>query len=423
MVARRRAVLTGCGLITPIGLGRDAFWGSLCAGKSGIRSITSFDASNLPTRFGGEVIGFDAREFLDKKERKRLGMMARTIQFAVAAAQLAMSDAGASRDALVPVRFGVEFGASVIPTDLIDLADAAEASVDKVAETVDLERWGDPGISRIPPMWLLTHVPNMMASHVSILHNAQGPNNTITQTDAGALLGLGEALRTIQRNVADIFLVGGADTQIVPLSLVRHCLFAPLSRRNDNPAVASRPFDRWRDGVVPGEGAGVVVLEELEHAQRRGARIYAEVVGFAAAFDADRSGRGLAQAIKRALSEAGITAADIDHVNAHGRSTIADDAWEARGLHEVFADHDTPIFAAKSYIGSLGAGGGTAELAASLLAMSHGILPATLNYEEPDPACPVSVVRTARAVRRPYFLKVSLADMGQCAAVVCRKME
>ena len=417
----RRVVVTGLGLITPIGLDRATFWESLRGGRSGVRRIQSFDPSALPTQFGGEVVGFDARNYLEKKDRKRLNVMVRTIQFAVAAAQLALDDSGVDKQQLDPTRFGVEFGSSVIPSELRELAAAARASANCRPGVIDLEKWGEQGISSIPPMWMLNHVPNMMACHVSILHNAQGPNNTITQSDVAGLLALGESYRHVLRDRADLFLVGGADTRVNPLNLTRHCLFSPLSRRNDAPEKASRPFDRRRDGQVAGEGGSVFVLEELEHARRRGARIYAEVAGFGAAFDPDRSGRGLARAVQAALAEAQITVEDIDHVNAQGFSTVDGDAWEARGLHEVFGERTPPVFAAKSYFGNLGAGSAPAELAASLLALTDGTLPATLNHEEPDPACPVPVARTPRPVTRPYILKISFTEMGQCAAVVCRK--
>jgi 3-oxoacyl-[acyl-carrier-protein] synthase II len=434
----RRAVLTGLGLITPLGLEPGSFWEALRTGRSGVRRIQSFDPSALPTQFGGEILGFDAKHYLDKKERKRLNQMVRTIQFAVAGAQLAMADSGVDRGRLDPTRFGVEYGAGTIPSELEDLGPAAQISANCQSGSIDLRRWGEEGIACIPPMWLLNHVPNMPASHVSILHNAQGPNNTITQTDVGSLLALGEAYRIIERDMADFFLVGGADTMINPISMVRQCLFRPLSRRNDAPQRACRPFDRCRDGQVPAEGAGVFVLEEMEHARRRWARIYAEMAGFGAAFD--RSGdkaicghgaaaipgasHGLARAIRAALAEAQIGPEDVDHINAQGYSTVESDAWEARGIQEVFGGchRPVPVFAGKSYFGNLGAGSSTTELAASVLALTHGLLPATLNYEEPDPACPVPVNRTQQAMTRPHVLKVAFTEMGQCAAVVIRRL-
>ncbi len=418
----RRAVFTGLGLVTPLGLGVGAFAEALRAGRGGIRRIRSFDPSALPTQFGGEIEGFDARDYLDKKDRKRLNTMARTVQFAVAAARLAVDDARLVGEQINPARFGVIFGAGTVPGEPAELGPAARLSTDGQPGSVDLRRWGEVGIANIPPTWMLNHVPNMLACHVSILHNAQGPNNTITQTDAAGLLALGEAYRTLRRGRADLFLVGGADARINPITLVRQCLLNPLSRRNDSPERACRPFDRGRDGMVLGEGAGVLVLEELEHARRRGAKILAEVVGFGAAFDRDRSGGGLARAIRIALSEAGVRPEDLDHVNAHGLSSVDSDIWEARGLREALSGCPVPVFAAKSYFGNLAAGAATTELAASLLALEDGLLPATLNYEEPDPDCPVAVVAVPRPVTRSCFLKVSLTPLGQCAAVVCRSL-
>jgi 3-oxoacyl-[acyl-carrier-protein] synthase II len=421
----RRAVLTGIGLATPIGLDLATFWNALLQGRSGVKPIKSFDPSGLPISFGGEIPDFDAKKYVDKKERKSLKVMARTIQLGVAAAQLALDDARVDKQQLDPARFGVEFGAGLIATELPELGPAAQVSANCQPGAVDLEKWGKDGLGAMPPLWMLKYLPNMPACHVSILHNAQGPNNSITQSDVSGVLALGEAYRIIARNQADFFLVGGSDSKLNPLSMVRQALFESLSKRNTSPEKACRPFDKERDGLVVGEGAGVLVLEELEHARRRNARIYAEVIGFGSAFDRDRSGAGLARAIRAALGDANITPDQIDHINAQGFSMVEEDAWEARGIQDVFGGSRpaVPVFAAKSYFGNLGAGSGTTELAASLLALEHGTLPATLNYEQPDPACPVAVTRTTQAVTRKHVLKISFTEMGQCAAVVCRKWE
>jgi 3-oxoacyl-[acyl-carrier-protein] synthase II len=425
MSSARRTVLTGVGVVNPLGLNTASFWESLRAGKSGVKPIQAFDASRLTTRIGGEIPNFDAKNYIAKQDRKALRVMARTIQLAVAAAQVAMDDMKADKTKLDPTRFGVEFGSGLLATELEEISTAAQVSANCLPGVVDLEKWGEQGLASIPPTWMLKYLPNMLACHVSILHNAQGPNNTITEGDVAGLLALGEAQRIIQRDQADVFLVGGADSKMNPLSMVRQCLFAYLSRRNDAPEKACRPFDRRRDGLILGEGAGVLVLEEAEHARRRGAKIYAELVGFGSSFDRERSGKGLARAVRTALARAGVGPQDIDHINAHGLSTVEGDAWEARGLEEVFGacNPAVPVFAPKSYFGNLGAGSGLSELAASLLAVVHGVVPATLNYEEPDPACPVSVLTRPAELRRPYFLKVGFTEMGQCAALVCRKWE
>jgi 3-oxoacyl-[acyl-carrier-protein] synthase II len=420
----RRIVISGIGIISPIGLNAATYWRSLEEGRSGIRPIRAFDTSGLPVHFAGEIPDFDAKEFVEKKDRRGLKVMARTIQLAVAGAQCAMDDGMVDKSKLDPTRFGVEFGAGLIATELMDLADAAHISANCQPGRVDLEKWGEQGIPAIQPLWMLKYLPNMLACHVSILHDAQGPNNSVTESEVAGLLALGEAYRILVRDQADFFLVGGAESKLNPLSMVRQCLFEQLSHRNDAPEKACRPFDRERDGLVVGEGAGVFVVEELEHARRRGARIYAEIVGFGAAFDPALKGDGLARAIRAALADAGIGPEEVDHINAHGLATRESDAWEARGLQEVFGhcSPPVPVFAPKSYIGNLGAGGSTVELAASLLAMSNGRVPPTLNYEQPDPNCPITVLAGApRPMTRPYVVKVSFTQMGQCGAVVVRQ--
>jgi 3-oxoacyl-[acyl-carrier-protein] synthase II len=287
----------------------------------------------------------------------------------------------------------------------------------------DLKLWGEQGLAAIPPLWMLKYLPNMHACHVSILHNAQGPNNSITESDVAGLLALGEAARILRRGQADFFLVGGADSKINPLSMVRQCLFGHLSRRNEPAAQACRPFDRGRDGTIIGEGSGVLAVEDLGHARKRGASMYAEIIGFGAAFDRGCTGTGLARAIRAALAQANVGPEDIGHINAHGLSSIRADAWEARGIRDVFGDRATPVWAGKSYFGTMGSGGPLVECAGSLLALKHGLLPATLNYEEADPMCPIAVNRTSRPLTNPVFLKIAFTEMGQCAALVCRKWE
>jgi 3-oxoacyl-[acyl-carrier-protein] synthase II len=268
---------------------------------------------------------------------------------------------------------------------------------------------------------MLKYLPNFLASHVSILHNAQGPNNSITQSGVSSMLALGEANRILRRGQADLMLVGGAESRVNPLGWTRNCQFAPMSKRNDAPAKASRPFDKDRDGVVYGEGAGVVITEELEHAKKRGARIYAELMGFGSAFDGRTS--GIARAIRAALQQAGVGPDAIDHVNANGLSTPNGDRREAAALREVFGSRQVPVFAAKSYFGDVGAGSGVVELGLGLLSQQAGSVPATLNYEHPDPACPVNVNRAPHTIQKPCFLKVGFNEMGQCAAAVVRRWE
>jgi 3-oxoacyl-[acyl-carrier-protein] synthase II len=420
----RRVVITGVGIVSPLGFDVDTFWRSLVEGRSGVRPIQAFDTSALPVHIAGEIPDFNAKKFLTGKEqRKSLRMMARTIELAVAGAQLALDDGRVDKARLDPTRFGVEFGSGLIASELPELADAAKVSADPEPGHCDLEKWGREGLERIQPLWMLKYLPNMLACHVSILHDAQGPNNSITESDVASLLALGEAYHVLLRGHADFFLVGGAESKLNALSLVRQCLFESLSRRNEEPERACRPFDRGRDGLVLGEGACVFCMEDLDHARRRGARIYAEAVGFGAAFDAKKNGAGIARAISAALTDAGIGPEEVDHVNAHGLSTRDADVWEARGLARALGDvlPSLPVFAPKSYFGNLGAGGSIMELAGSVLGLAHGLTPGTLNFEEPDPECPVAVLTAPRPVARPYVVKVSFTPMGQCAALVLRR--
>jgi 3-oxoacyl-[acyl-carrier-protein] synthase II len=418
---RRRVVLTGMGMVTPLGLDLEAIWTALSAGQSGVRRIREYDPANLPVQFGGEVDQFDAKMHIDKKDRKRLAAMPRTFHLAAVAAQFAVAGAGNLRAAVDPPRFGVVFGTAAVPDDMAELHAASEASFDPATHTVDLRKWGRDGLPLIPPTWMLNHVPNMGACHISVMHDAQGPNNTITQTDVASLLALGESYRIVQEDKADVMLTGGADAKLVTLSMARQSKFSPLSERNDAPEKACRPFDRHRDGRVLGEGASVLVVEELAHARRRGASILAEVCGFGAAFDRGCTGAGLARAVGLALEQARLGPDNLGHVNAHGYSTVQDDLWEARGLCQALGSQSAvPVFAPKSYLGNLGAGASTTELGLSLLAVRHGTLPGTLNYETPDPACPIAIAGTARPLVNQVFLKIGLTERGQCAAIVCR---
>jgi 3-oxoacyl-[acyl-carrier-protein] synthase II len=436
--ANRRVVITGLGAITPLGLDARSYWEGLCAGKSAVRAIPEYEA--CPSHIAATIPSFEPRSYLEKKDRKRLPVMVRTFQFAVACAKLALEDASLTVASIDSTRLATIFGSSTIPSELSDLGRAGQLCMSLPTHAEIERKWGAEGLAVIPPMWMLCHIPNMIGCHVSVIHDAQGPSNTITETDLGGLLAVGEGWRMIRQGRADVALAGSADTRMAPIAWVKQYHFSPLSKSQD-PATACRPFDRGRDGIVLGEGGAVLILEELEHARRRQAKIYAEVTGFGSAFDrsvdrgigrwprgapGDRSklypprsgSNGLVRAIQAALAIGRIDPTDLDHINAQGYSTVADDAWEARSLSALAPAVD--VFAVKSYIGTLGAGSGAVELAASLLAMRHGTLPATLNYEVPDPACPVRVNASPRPIERPNFVKVGFTELGQCAAIACR---
>lgn len=424
----RRAVITGVGVFSPIGMDPASYWQSLAEGKSGVRPITHCDVSDFPCRIAGDVPQFNdkfGRETLkhNREHAKSLKLMARTVQMGVCVAQAAMADARFEKGKIDPTRVGVEFGAAIVHTELDDVARAARVSTNCQPGSVDFAAWGATGMKEIPPLWMLKYLPNMPACHVSIMHDIQGPSNTITVGDAASLLALGEAFRILNRDLVDFVLVGGTESKLNPLNFVRQSLFQPLTPSgNDAPGKAVRPFDRDRDGTVLGEGAAAFTLEELEHAKRRGATIYAEVCGFASGFDRDRKGKGIARVVRKALDEAGVTPDEVDHVNAHGLGTVSADRWEAQGLREVFGDK-TPVLGLKGYLSALGPAGSLVEMVGSILALRKGELPATLNCENPDPELGIQINRGPRRVARPYAVKVSFTDLGQTGAVVIRKWD
>ena len=418
----RRTVFTGFGVLSPIGLTPDAFWQALLAGACGIRTISVTDASELPTHIAGEVPGFVAKTLIDKSYRKTLNAMARTVELGVIGAQLAVQNAGLSKGSVPPTRIGIEFASLMGATDLNDVAAAAKlASPD--GRTVDYATWGKDGLNEITPTWMLKYLPNMPACHTTIVYDLQGPSNTQIPGDSSGLVALAEAARIIRRGAADVMIVGGSEGRLNPITLARYNLFLQLSRRNDDPVHAVRPFDAARDGTVTGEGAAVFTLEALDHARDRGANILGEVVGWAGGVDRGKTGPGLARVIRNALTFAGIRPQDVDHVNAHGTGTTVGDAFEARGIAEVFG-RDTPVFAPLSRFGNLGAASGLMELACSVLALKNGEVPGTLNHEKPSADCPVQVhVGAPRPVAKPYVLKTSYTNLGQCTAAVVKKWD
>ena len=422
----RRAVFTGMGLLTPIGSTPGAFWASLCAGTSGIRRIQTFDPSALRCQIAGEIPDFDPKKIITsamKETRKSLNKMAHTIRLGLCAAQLAMTDAGLQKGQIDPFRFGVEFACVMVATELEDLCKGAQTSCVGEPPAVDYNIWGREGLKQVPPLWMLKYLPNMPACHVSILFDAQGPNNSITSTDTAGLLALGEAFRLLARDSADFFLVGGCDSKLNPVAIARHGLFQELvTEPTTDPTTAVKPFDAARNGTVVGEGAAVFGLEELEFAQKRGAKILGELVGFASGFDKGRTGKGLATVIRNALRDANVQPADIGHVNAAARGSRVLDPWDAKAIREVFGD--VPVLAPKGHLGNSGAASGLIELAASVLALQHGQLPGTLNHSNPDPDCPVNVTSgPPKPIGSPYAVKLSVTDLGQCAAVVVKRWD
>jgi 3-oxoacyl-[acyl-carrier-protein] synthase II len=345
--------------------------------------------------------------------------MGREIQAAFAAAGLAMSDAGLDQAALDPDRTGVVFGTETMCSEYGDVEDAFRSCL--VDGEFHFERWGENALSQIYPLWMLKYLPNMPACHVAIAYDARGPNNSIALGDASSLLAIIEGVEIIRRGSADRLIVGGSSSR-VNLTDILWRGDSRLSHRIDQPEAASRPFDANRDGMVLGEGAAAFVLERADLAGQRQADVQARISGWASTFEppcpryVPTSG-AIGRAIVGALQAAGWRAADVGHVNAHGLSTREDDQREAEAICEVL--RDVPVTALKSYFGNLGAGGGAVELAASVLAFSRGQIPVTLNYNQPDPQCPINVVRgQPQRIDRPTAVVLNHSGTGQAAAIV-----
>jgi len=420
-------VITGLGVGSPVGIGKNEFWESLVSGRSGIGYLRAFPSDNLPAKIAAEIIDFDPLQHV--RQKKFLKVMSRDIQLGVSASAMAMRDAGLSSGSVDPHRLGVTFGAGRISTTPQELAEAVR-SCSSSGQDFQFTRWGEDSMGDIAPLWMLRQLPNMSACHVSIEFDARGPNNTITSRDSSALLALAEAVSTIERGAADCMIVGASSSSIHPVDITKLSLFEGLSQRDDDPARACRPFDFERDGTIVGEGAATFIVEDYNHAVKRGAEIYAEVLGTGAGCDGrgyanGSGGTGLVRAIETAMKRSGLRPDELGHLNAHGKSTQRDDLVEARAYHRAFGDaaERIPVTALKSYFGHFDAGSGAVELAGSLLTLQTGIIPRTLNYEFPDPRCRLNIVhREPMWQKTATALSVNRTAMGQSVAVVIRRL-
>lgn len=413
----REVVVTGLGIVSPLGIGPEAFWDGLVSGRSGVRRIERFDSSTLTVPFGGEIGDFDPKQWI--RPRKSLKVMSRDMQFGFAAADIGLADAGLAPGAVDPERFGVVLGGDMIYADLEDLEHTYRRAL--AGGEFDFGTWSEAIHEDLHPLWLLKHLPNMTASHVAIAHDARGPNNTIVLGDVSGLLAVAEAASVIARGWADVMLAGGTGCRLHPAALVAHGERL-LSHRFEDCTRASRPFDLHRDGLVNAEGAGILVLESADHARRRGARVRGRIEATAGRCEPSMRGRrptgsALRAAIRAVLGRSGMAPQRVGHVNAHGLSTRDMDRIEA---HAIAAElGDVPVTAPKGAMGHLGAGGGAVELAAGILAIDAGLVPPTLNHDTPDPECPVNVVRGEALAGRPAsVLAVNLCATGQAAAVL-----
>jgi 3-oxoacyl-[acyl-carrier-protein] synthase II len=435
-LAARRVVVTGLGAICPLGSSKEALWEGLSQGRSGVGLLSEEPNNGAPIRVGapsrqftGEIDDFGPLEKEAKKAiRKGLKVMCRECQMGVAVAQLALADAGLKPGTTDPERSGISFGADYMLSVPEEFSEGIVQCLDQQGR-FQFSRWGMEGMTKMSPLWLLKYLPNMPASHLAIYNDFRGPNNSLTLREASANAALGEAYQIILRGDAELMLVGATGTRLHTMKIL-HAVEQEEVFLGDEPATASRPFDRDRSGMVLGEGAGAIVLEELATAQARGATIYGEVIGAATSSVAGprlvaRRDRAMANVLQSVLRSTGQKADDVGHLHAHGLSTRTSDADEARAIQEVFGGRATPlpVVAAKSYFGNLGAGSGLVELIASLLAMQHDQLFPILNYATPDPECPIAAVRNGDARPGPTFINLNVTPQGQASAAILRRFQ
>jgi len=429
-----RAVITGLGVLTPIGIGFDAFAEALRAGRSGIGRISIFDCTGFDTQIAGEIEDTELDFAPYVRPLKLLKLMSRAARFAVAAAGMARAHSGLGLDDVDPDRIGVSMGAGGMgPVDIEMLESEALAVLRGAREggpEFDVPAFAQAYREGTNPIFPLRALPNLAAAHVAIQNRARGPNKTVATACTAGTQAVGDALRMIQSGEADVVLAGGTDAMINPVGVLGFSMLGTLSRRNDEPERASRPFDRDRDGFVIGEGAAVLVLEREAFARARGARVLATLDGYSATCDAYRitderpDASGASRAISRCLEDAGIAPHEVDYINAHGTGTRMNDPTETAAIKEVLGPHAyrVPVSSTKSMTGHLLAAAGSVELAACVAAMLGGFLPPTLNLETPDPECDLDYVPLrAREARIGSALSCSFGFGGQNACLVVRR--
>ena len=410
----RRVVVTGVGLVSPVGIGTGANWEALCAGQSGIGPITRFDATQFSARIAGEVKNFDPLQFVDKKDVKKMDVF---IQLAIAAAEFAMDDAKLKVNPECATRTGVFIASGIGGFSTIEREHKALL---------------EGGPRRISPFFIPAAIINLAAGQVSIRFGAKGPNSATCTACSASAHAIGDAFEIIRRNDADVMIAGGSEAAITPMGVGGFAAMRALSTRNDDPQRASRPFDKDREGFVMGEGAGVIILEELEFARRRGASIYAELVGYGMSADAyhitapSEDGDGGMRVMQAALKQAGIEPSKVDYINAHGTSTPYNDKLETLAIKRLFGDHarKVAISSTKSMTGHLLGAAGGLEAGITVLAIRNQMIPPTINYETPDPECDLDYVpNTKRAASIQYALSNSFGFGGTNGALLFKKFD
>lgn len=408
----RRVVITGVGLVTAVGLGTEESWKAVLAGQSGVDTITRFDLKDYSCTIAAEVKGFDPLRWVEKKELKKMGLF---IQYALAAADFALAQSGLQVNNELALRTGVCIGSGIGGFDVIEREHTALMQ-------------GGP--RRISPFFIPASIVNLAAGHVSIRHNAKGPNSATCTACSSSAHALGDAFKIIQRGAADVMIAGGSEAAITPMGVGGFASMRALSTRNDEPKRASRPFDRDRDGFVIGEGAGILILEELEHAKRRGANIMAEIVGYGMSGDAfhitqpSEDADGAYRAMKATLEDAEVNPEQVEYINAHGTSTPFNDRLETLAIKRLFGDHakKMAVSSTKSMTGHLLGGAGGVEAGFAVLALRDQVIPPTINLENPDPDCDLDYVpNEARQGKVENILSNSFGFGGTNAALMFRR--
>ena len=433
----RRVVITGMGQISPLGNSIESMWDHLSTGKSGVGILQSVPVENFTTDIGGECSDFDGSvnnfgspdKLLKRNIKKALKLMCREIQVGVAASQLALENAGLVGTDKDPTRIGTMFGSDYIITSPGEYS-AGIAECLSSAGDFDFEKWAEQGIPKVEPTWLLKYLPNMPASHVAIFNDLQGPSNSLTVREASSNIAIGESVTIIRRGTADIMVTGATGSRIHPLRTIHVCLQEQLADRNSAAAggdarKACRPFDVDRSGMVMGEGAGVMILESLDSAEARGAKILGEVVGYGSSAVMLPEGTAnyktaISNAIVSAIEVAGVTADSIGHVHAHGLGGLRCDEEESAAIIDLLGD--TPVTAAKSYMGNLGAGSGMVEAISSVVAMQKDTLFPVLNCDSVDPKCKLNVV-TEKTKPGNSFINLNVTPQGQASATIIKRFE
>jgi 3-oxoacyl-[acyl-carrier-protein] synthase II len=411
---KKRIVITGIGVVSPIGIGSEEFVQALEEGKSGANPITAFDATNFSTRIAAHVKDFNPENYMEKKKARR---MANFTKLGIAAASICMQDSGLKIETEDRSRIGVVTGTGMGGLDVIEEEHSALIA---------------KGPRRVSPFLIPTIITNMLPGEIAIQYGFTGPNYAVTSACSSSNHAIGDAMRILSYGDADVMITGGSEAAITPLGLAGFCNIKALSTRNDDPAKASRPFDKNRDGFLMGEGAGILVIETLEHAQKRGAHIYAELIGYGASDDAfhitapHAEAMGAVQAMKSAIADAGISPDGIDYINAHGTSTEFNDKLETLAIKKVFGDraYKIPVNSTKSMTGHLLGAAGAVELIATVLCMQKGFIHPTINYETPDPECDLDYVpNTARKQQINCALSNSLGFGGHNGVLIVKRYE